>query len=158
MDHITVISFIYYYPQRTLFYFNTDIWRDLKMTFFHLPQGPLSLCRQRVKTASYFVKREKFANKVETRFGRAEIQTADLPAAVRALYPLDHGKLWRSNRSRAKFHFISWSNQLLINFFDPNSSSDLNRHDKNWFQRLKKWLKSLKSTERDQNCCLFNRK
>ena len=44
-----------------------------------------------------------------------------------------HSKLQRSYRSRAKFHLILWSNCLLIEFLNPNSSSESESSWQNWF-------------------------
>ena len=61
------------------------------------------------------------------------------------------GKLWRSNPSRSKFHFIWWLNRLFINFFDPNLSSESESSWQNWLKHLKIISKRSKSID-------FNRK
>ena len=65
-------------------------------------------------------------------------------------YP-DHGwdknKLRRCNQSRSPNQLILWSNCLLIDFFDPNLSSDSKLLRQNWFQ----WLKKIKNLKIDWN-------
>ena len=47
-------------------------------------------------------------------------------------------QLRQCNQSRLPNWLILWSNSLLIEFFDPNSSSESKLSRQNWFQQLKK--------------------
>ena len=62
------------------------------------------------------------------------IHIPSLPAEARPLPASAPGKLRWCNRSRLLNRLISWSNRLLINFFNPNSSSE---SESSWQNRLK---------------------
>ena len=59
-------------------------------------------------------------------------------------------KLRRSNRPRAKFWLILWSNCLLIDFLDLIFSSESKSWWQNWDQWLRNPLKRLNLIERDR--------
>ena len=62
-------------------------------------------------------------------------------------------KLMRANQPQAKFHLKWYLNNILLDFFDPKSESELSQ--RNQFQWLKKRLKSSKSIDSNQKLSIY---
>ena len=58
-------------------------------------------------------------------------------------------KLRRLNHPGPKFWLKSWSNRVLIEFFDPNSWNTIKSSGQNWLSQIRMQPKSLKEVEGD---------